>query len=278
QLMKTGADRIPFLIVESDMLERARLMCGIFERESGENHFGQIVRSKDNLWLTISRSRRDFYLGQGIPADNIYPFPMSRSSIGFSFPEAVGNIERQLPESEWGESVRAIRGNVLAVGTNERDYETLAEAARGLDVETHVICDLRSRRQAKREGLFWHDSMPMAQFVEAIRQSLFVAIPLKPVEKNFGQMGAALPMALGKAVVATETESLKEHVISGATGELVPPTDPAALRVALEKMIGSPELRKKYGIAASALEKELSAIARKSIADALGRIRSFHGM
>ncbi len=268
-----GARRIPFLIVESDLFERGRAICRIFERDRGVNRFDDIVAAPDNLWLTISESYRDYYIGCGVPERNILPFPMARSSIGFSFPETVAHIGRPLPESEWSADVHAIRGNILAVGTNERDYATLVTAARGLDREVHIICDLNVSKPLAGAGVFWHNSMPAAQYVEAIRQSLFVVIPLRPAERNFGQMGAVVPMALGKAVIATEVNSLREHVLPGVTGEFVPPCDPEALRAAMEKLIASPTLRDGYGRAAVSVEKSLSDVSQRTIDTALQRIR-----
>ncbi len=272
RMEKEGVPRLPFLVVENDLFERGRRLCRIFGREDGRDPYKDILTAPDIFWLAISESYRDFYLGEGVPEENLYPFPMARSSIGFSFPEATPHIGKGLPEDEWNEAVREIKGNVLAVGTNERDYETLAAAARGLDAEVHVICDLKICPPVKGERLKRHHSMPMDQFVEAMRQSLFVVIPLKGVEKNFGQMGAVMPMALGKAVVATDAAALREHVVPGVTGETVPAGDTAALRTAIGKLIADPALRARYGAAAMELEKKHSATAQRTIDAVLGRI------
>ncbi len=275
EMAARGTRRIPFLIVESDLFERGKAICRILGRTRDADIFGDIVGAEENLWLTISESYRDFYVGRGVPERNIFPFPMARSSIGFSFPETASHIACPLPENEWSAAVRAIRGNVLAVGTNERDYTTLVSAARGLGKEVHIISDLNVSKPIECAGVFWHNSMPASQYVEAIRQSLFVVIPLKPAERNFGQMGAVVPMALGKAVVATEVKSLREHVLPGVTGEFVPPSDPDALRAAMKKLIASPELRDVYGKAAVSIEEKLSVISQRTIDAVLERTRNF---
>jgi len=50
--------------------------------------------------------------------------------------------------------------------------------------------------------------------------------------------------------VATRVGGLADAVEDGATGLLVPPRDPAALRAALERLLGDAELRARLGTAA----------------------------
>ena len=54
-------------------------------------------------------------------------------------------------------------------------------------------------------------------------------------------------MASGLPVAATRVGAVPEAVLDGETGLLVPPGDPLALAAALEKLIGAPELRTRFG-------------------------------
>jgi glycosyltransferase involved in cell wall biosynthesis len=56
-------------------------------------------------------------------------------------------------------------------------------------------------------------------------------------------------MAHGRPVVATAVGGLRDLVVDGETGLVVPPRDPAALRSALERLLGDPELRLRLGSA-----------------------------
>jgi glycosyltransferase involved in cell wall biosynthesis len=56
-------------------------------------------------------------------------------------------------------------------------------------------------------------------------------------------------MSHGRAVVATGVGGLRDLVVDGETGLVVPPRDPAALRAALERLLGDPELRRRLGAA-----------------------------
>jgi glycosyltransferase involved in cell wall biosynthesis len=63
-------------------------------------------------------------------------------------------------------------------------------------------------------------------------------------------------MAYGKPVVASAVGGLRDLVVDGETGLLVPPRDPAALRAALERLLGDRELRLRLGAAARERARE----------------------
>lgn len=63
-------------------------------------------------------------------------------------------------------------------------------------------------------------------------------------------------MAMGKPVVATDIEGIKEQVVNGETGILVPPKNPKALAEAIIKLAKSKELREKMGSAGRKLVEE----------------------
>jgi len=64
-------------------------------------------------------------------------------------------------------------------------------------------------------------------------------------------------MAHGRAVVATPVGGIPSLVEDGATGLLVSPGDPEALREAIERLLAAPDLRRRLGEAARARVSEL---------------------
>ena len=64
-------------------------------------------------------------------------------------------------------------------------------------------------------------------------------------------------MAYGRPVVASAVGGLPDLVRDGETGLLVPPRDPAALRAAIERLLGDADLRTRLGIAAREHVREL---------------------
>jgi glycosyltransferase involved in cell wall biosynthesis len=94
-----------------------------------------------------------------------------------------------------------------------------------------------------------------------------VAVPSR--REGYG-MVAREAMAHGRAVVASDVGGLRDAIDDGVDGLLVPPRDVAALRAALERLLGDPELRARLGAAARAkAEREWS---RDAMADALVRV------
>jgi glycosyltransferase involved in cell wall biosynthesis len=59
-------------------------------------------------------------------------------------------------------------------------------------------------------------------------------------------------MAMGRPVVATERAILRDYVEDGVEALLVPPEDPGALRAAIERVLGDPELARSLGAAGRA--------------------------
>lgn len=90
--------------------------------------------------------------------------------------------------------------------------------------------------------------MPHAATIEALRRSLFSVVPSIWAEP-FGIVAIEAAVA-GKPVVASAIGGLRDIVVDGESGLLVPPGDREALRAALARMIGDAEMRSRMGRAA----------------------------
>ncbi len=75
------------------------------------------------------------------------------------------------------------------------------------------------------------------------RAAVFVVPSLR---EGYG-MTVREAMAHGRAVVASEVGGLRDAIRDGETGLFVPPGDPVALRAAIERLLGDPELRGRMG-------------------------------
>jgi Glycosyl transferases group 1/Glycosyl transferase 4-like domain len=110
---------------------------------------------------------------------------------------------------------------------------------------------------------------PVADVAPYYERAAIVAVPSR--REGYG-MVAREAMAHGRAVVASAVGGLRDAIDDGVDGLLVPPRDVAALRAALERLLGDPELRARLGAAARAkAEREWS---REAMADAL--VRAYH--
>jgi len=82
------------------------------------------------------------------------------------------------------------------------------------------------------------------------------AIVVCPSRREGYGVVAREAMAYGRPVVASAVGGLVEAVEDGVTGLLVRPRDPGALRAAVERLLGDPELRRQLGGAARTRARE----------------------
>lgn len=111
----------------------------------------------------------------------------------------------------------------------------------------------------KRPGVHPLGAWPHALAIEALRRSLFSVAPsLWPEPFGLVALEAA---AAGKPIVASDIGGLRDIVVDGETGFLVPPEDRSALVGALQRMIADEELRARLGAAAKERAKDFSPVA-----------------
>ena len=122
--------------------------------------------------------------------------------------------------------------------SEEKGVFELVEAARGLPLVVAGDGPLRDKIPGAL-GFVRHDEL-----LRLYERAAVVVCPSR--REGFGVVcGEA--MAHGRPVVATAVGGLRDLVVDGETGLLVPPRDPAALRAALERLLGNPDLRRRLG-------------------------------
>jgi glycogen(starch) synthase len=123
----------------------------------------------------------------------------------------------------------------------EKGVLDLLAAANGLPLV--VVGDGPLRRQVPEALGF----LPHEELVRRYERAAVVACPSR--REGFGVV-AAEAMAHGRPVVASAVGGLLDLVADDETGLLVPPGDVAALRAALERLLGDAALRRRLGEAA----------------------------
>ncbi len=192
-------------------------------------------------------------------------------------------------------------GNLLcSVGLESRDYSTLLQAVRGVDIEANLVVGSvvlsgdpagpvgEMTREVAAEGLPPNvrllNKLPWTDLRDLYSRSRFVVIPMHDAEYNAGVTALAEAMAMGKAVIVTQTRGLAGSIRDGEHGLFVPPGDPTALRSAIEFLSSHPEEAERMGRAGRALVEErhamdiciprLAELVRSSTSSTVGASRS----
>ena len=138
---------------------------------------------------------------------------------------------------------------VLYVGrlSPEKNVDTLVEAVGDLNL---VVAGDGPLRERVPNAL---GAVPHAEVERLLERASVVVAPCE--REGFG-LAAAEAMAFGRPVVAAAGGALLELVADGETGLLVQPRDAAALREAVERLLGDRELRERLGRAARERARE----------------------
>jgi glycosyltransferase involved in cell wall biosynthesis len=120
----------------------------------------------------------------------------------------------------------------------EKGVLELVEAARGMNLVVAGDGPLRKRMPQAR------GFVPPDELGRLYARAAVVACPSH--REGFG-VACLEAMAHGRPVVASAVGGLLDLVVDGETGIHVPPGDVPALRSALERLLGDPELRRQMG-------------------------------
>jgi glycosyltransferase involved in cell wall biosynthesis len=139
--------------------------------------------------------------------------------------------------------------HVLYAGrlSEEKGVLELVEATRGMPLVVAGDGPLRDRVPGAL-GFVSHNEL-----LDLYERAAVVVCPSR--REGFGVV-CAEAMASGRPVVAAAVGGLRDLVLDGETGLLVPPRNVPALRAALERLLGDPELRRRLGTAARKRARE----------------------
>lgn len=154
--------------------------------------------------------------------------------------EGVKDYIDQLPKGDY----------LLFVGDLSRDkgVDVLVAAYAGLKNAPPLVLIGRKRPDTPEnlpENVIAMGAWPHPAVMEAWRRSSFALVPSTWGEP-FGIV-AIEAMAMGRPVIASSVGGIRDIVIDGETGLLVPPHDPRALREAMQRLIDDPQLRANLG-------------------------------
>jgi glycosyltransferase involved in cell wall biosynthesis len=204
----------------------------------GTRWFGPRLRRQVDVFLPVSSTVEKLCRIREGEISRVIP-----NFIG-ELPAAVDDDPRlaQLPDEPF----------ILFFGdaTVDKGAWQLADAYRGLESPPPLVfvgrCYLDELRE--RPGVHVTGAWPHRLAIEALRRSLFTVAPsLWP--EPFGIV-ALEASAAGKPVIASSIGGLRDIVVDGESGLLVPPDDRDALLAAMRRLIGDEGLRERLGAGA----------------------------
>ncbi len=225
--------------VDADLLHAHWLPAGWVARRTGKPYVVQVWGTDVELARRAPRLARSTLRGARLVIAGSTALAESARSLGATDVRVIpSGVE--LPD-EVGEE--ASPPQVLYAGrlSAEKGVLELVEAANGMNLVVAGDGPLRARVPGAL-GFVPHDELQGLYADAAV-----VACPSR--REGFG-VACLEAMAHARPVVATDVGGLRDLVIDGETGLVVPARNAQALRAALERLLGDRELRRRFGAAA----------------------------
>lgn len=172
-------------------------------------------------------------------------------------PSSKVTFLRKGPDLRFWRPMNRTTDIIGAAGTEMRDYPTLIEAMRGLDIPCHIAAGIvRTKTPHTIRVLNDSDALPpnivvapksYAELRELYARSRFVVVPLLESDTDNGLTCILEAMAMGKAIICSRTRGQVDIIREGVTGVYVPQGDPRAMREAILRLWNNPELCKAMG-------------------------------
>ncbi|MCC5941169.1 MAG: glycosyltransferase family 4 protein [Balneolaceae bacterium] len=165
-------------------------------------------------------------------------------------PEKMILVKRGIDQKFWKGQNRQT-DMICSVGMEARDYPTLIDALRPLEIPCHIAAGV-ARGEIFNTIKRLHSVKDLPDFItvgkkkpselrELYARSRFVVIPLLPSDSDNGLTTILESMAMGKTVICTKTDGQIDVIQDGVTGILVPQGDVKAMQAAIFDLWNDPE-------------------------------------
>jgi glycosyltransferase involved in cell wall biosynthesis len=142
---------------------------------------------------------------------------------------------------------------ICAVGLEFRDYPTLIEAVRGMDIQVVIAAASPwSKRRDSTQGQQIPENVTIQRFTQYELRDLYAAsnflvMPLYPVNFQAGVTAILEAMSMGKAVVCSRIPGQTDVVVDNETGVYISPGDSSILREVIKNLLNQPFTIEKMG-------------------------------
>ena len=157
---------------------------------------------------------------------------------------------------------------ICAVGQELRDYPTMVDAVRGLDLDVAIAAvSPWSKRTDTSVGLEVPANVTargydLFELRQLYADSDLVVVPLQETDFQAGITTILEAMSMERAIICSRTTGQQDTINNGITGRYVPVADAKALRAAIEELLGDPAEAVRLAVAARRWVSERADIAR----------------
>jgi glycosyltransferase involved in cell wall biosynthesis len=132
---------------------------------------------------------------------------------------------------------------IVSAGHHRRDLDTLLGAAARLGSDIHPIELFGPAATDVPPRVHFRGTVPSDVFCPEVGNSRFMVVPLVDDPHNAAGITALVTAIMcGRPVVATATAGVRDYVVDGVNGLLVPPGDAEAMADAIERLDRDPDL------------------------------------
>lgn len=151
-------------------------------------------------------------------------------------------------------------GYILAVGQEQRDYQTLLRAIAGTGIKLVVVASSPwSTDQTyvdEMEDVTVISHISYRELRSLYARARFVVVPLRNVDYAAGVNTLLEAMSMAKAVIVSRTRGIIDYVVQNETGIYVSPGAPDELRAAILSLWETPRECNRLGINARQMVEE----------------------
>ena len=134
---------------------------------------------------------------------------------------------------------------IFAAGRSVRDWRTFMDAVRDLDYKCVVVASKKDIAELEvPPNVTVFTDIPHDDYMELMRRSRLVVVPLVPTVRSTGQAVVLEAMAMGKPVIATKTAGLEDYICNSETGILC---EPCELRTAMQSALSDSDVCDRLG-------------------------------
>jgi glycosyltransferase involved in cell wall biosynthesis len=204
--------------------------------------FRKTIASLDAI-ICPSTAQREFLIEEGFDPKKIF-FVSNGVDIDFMLRNASRPTEASSSEKPF----------ILSVGKDMgRDYKTLVQAAKELPIELKIAALPRNLKNIiLPSNVTVLGFVPFLDLLELYKKALFIVVSTKSeshldASDCSGQYVLLDAMAMGKAVIATERQTLGDYLQNEKEGIVVPAQDPVKLHEAIQKLLAHPDITREMG-------------------------------